>query len=210
MSGAESVLIFMLTNSELAAFQVGGIVLLALSVVAQTVVPRALVETYDEEQGRMVGGINHARATVNRLMVWGLILGSTLGALQILLLPFILKSTPLEAVREAARLPAHVASILQVINGLVFIGEGVMVGCGNFMQLSISTALAAVGCIATINSLTPQLGLTGVWIGFGAFNGIRLLCVWIHQYYTGPLARRETPKKDTGLNEANEVPAGQR
>lgn len=171
-------------------FQVGGIVLLALSVVAQTVVPSAMVESYDETSQKMVGGIAQARATVNRLMSWGLILGCLLGSIQIVLLPFILKSTPLQEVREAARLPAYLASILQSINGLVFIGEGVMTGCGDFFQLSLATALASVGCIATIKTLTPRLGLTGIWCGFSVFNGIRLLCVIVHQLYTGPLAPR--------------------
>lgn len=110
----------------LQTFQVGGIFLLALSVVAQTVVPGALVEKYDESQQRLVGGVAHARRIVKRLMSWGMILGGSLGSLQILLLPFIMKSTPLQEVREAARLPAYLGSALQTINGLVFIGEGII------------------------------------------------------------------------------------
>lgn len=170
-------------------FQVGGIVLLALSVVAQTVIPGALIEKYDETKQQMVGGVDHARATVKRLMRWGLLLGTALGSLQIILLPLILKSTPLQEVRDAARFPALLASILQVINGLVFIGEGVMVGCGDFMQLSLSTALASIGCVSAIKASSARYGLNGVWLGFAAFNGIRLLGVFVHQAYTGPLAR---------------------
>jgi len=183
----------------LQTFQVGGIVLLALSVVAQTVVPGALVETYDESQKKMVGGPAHARSTVRRLMMWGFILGTSLGAFQFLVTPFMLKASPLAEVREAARVPAILSSFYQVINGLVFIGEGVMVGCGNFMQLSLSTAAAAVGCIATIKALAPKFGLTGVWLGFGVFNFIRLLCVWLHMSYTGPLASvKRGNAKETG------------
>ena len=173
-------------------FQVGGIVLLALSVVAQTVVPGALVEKFDETKQQTIGGVDHARETVKRLMGWGLLLGTLLGSLQILLLPLILKSTPLQEVRDAARFPALLASILQVINGLVFIGEGVMVGCGDFMQLSISTALASIGCVSAIKGTTARYGLNGVWLGFAAFNGIRLLGVFLHQTYTGPLAKQQT------------------
>jgi putative MATE family efflux protein len=105
-------------------FQIGGIVLLALSTVAQTVVPNAMVERYDKEAEENVGGLNYAKATVNRLMSWGFILGCALGSLQILLLPVIRKATPLQEVRDAAKIPAIIASVLQVINGLVFIGEG--------------------------------------------------------------------------------------
>ncbi|CAB9498968.1 Protein DETOXIFICATION [Seminavis robusta] len=180
----------------LQTFQVGGIVLLALSVVAQTVVPAALVETYDDNLQRTVGGLEHARATVNRLMSWGVILGAALGSLQIVLMPLIMKSTPLQEVRDAARLPAYFASVFQIINGSVFIGEGVMVGTGSFLFLSLSTAIASVGCVGAMRSLAPRFGLTGIWMGFGVFNGIRLLCVLLHQYYLGPLARRveETTK----------------
>ena len=185
----------------LQTFQVGGIVLLALSVVAQTVVPGALIEKYDETKQQMTGGIDHARATVKRLMRWGLLLGAALGSLQIILLPFIMKSTPLQEVRDAARLPAYLASALQVINGLVFIGEGVMVGCGDFMQLSLSTVLASIGCVSAIKATSPRYGLTGVWIGFAFFNGIRLLCVFLHQVYTGPLARHRTRNLATAGSE---------
>ena len=175
----------------LQTFQVGGIVLLALSVVAQTMIPGALVETYDEAQQRVVGGVEHARATVNRLMSWGMILGAALGALQIVLLPFILKSTPLQEVRDAARLPAYMASALQIINGAVFIGEGVMVGTGSFLFLSLSTALASVGCVTALYLLTPRFGLAGIWMGFAVFNSVRLVCVWLHQHILGPLARKQ-------------------
>jgi putative MATE family efflux protein len=105
-------------------FQIGGIVLLALSTVAQTVVPNAMFERHDKETMETVGGLEYAKATVNRLMSWGFVLGCALGSLQILLLPVIRKATPLQEVRDAAKIPAIIASVLQVINGLVFIGEG--------------------------------------------------------------------------------------
>lgn len=116
-------------------FQVGGIVLLALSTVAQTVVPNDLVSRYDKSQKKQIGGVATAKATVNRLMSWGLVLGTLLGGMQLLLLPIIRQSTPLPEVRDAARLPCILASVFQIMNGMVFIGEGVMVGCGNFMQV---------------------------------------------------------------------------
>jgi putative MATE family efflux protein len=99
----------------LQVFQIGGIFLLALSVVAQTVVPNELVERFDTGRGRMVGGISSAKATANRLMCWGFLLGAVLGALQIALLPFICKSTPILAVREAAVVPSYLASIFQMV-----------------------------------------------------------------------------------------------
>lgn len=169
-------------------FQVGGIVLLALSTVAQTVVPNELVEKYDPETKRTTGGILAAKAVINRLMSWGLVLGTLLGSLQILILPFLHRATPMQEVRDTARLPSYLASIYQTINGLVFIGEGVMVGCGSFMQLSLSTVVATMGCFWALRTFPKTYGLAGVWFGFGVFNMIRLAGVWIHQTKTGPIA----------------------
>jgi hypothetical protein len=96
-------------------FQVGGIVLLGISSVAQTIVPNDLVERYDTNKDEMVGGVRFARATVNRMMCWGFVLGGLLGMLQIGLLPVIRRSTPIVAVREAARVPSYLASIYQAM-----------------------------------------------------------------------------------------------
>jgi multidrug resistance protein, MATE family len=170
-------------------FQLGGVVLLALSTVAQTVVPSDMQYGYDEKLQRRVGGKLFAKATVNRLMSWGFILGSVLGALQIALLPLIAQSTPLAEVRNAARVPAMLASLYQIINGMVFIGEGVMVGTGSFFQLSLSTVVATVGCLWALNTLPSRFGLTGVWMCFGIFNSLRLVGVLIH-LFNGPLARK--------------------
>jgi len=175
-------------------FQVGGIVLLALSTVAQTVVPNELIEKFDATTGKRHGGKSDAKAVVNRLMSWGFILGGILGALQLLLLPVLQKSSPLEEVRQAAVMPSILASCYQLMNGLVFIGEGIMVGCGNFLQLSISTVVATIGALISLNTLPDIFGLTGVWMSFGVFNSLRLLGVWLHQTRFGPLANSNMAK----------------
>ncbi|VEU45176.1 unnamed protein product [Pseudo-nitzschia multistriata] len=176
-------------------FQIGGIVLLALSTVAQIMVPNAMVERVDEETKASVGGLMHAKATANRLMGWGFVLGCALGSLQILLLPAMFKATPLQEVRDAAKLPAVIASVLQIINGLVFIGEGIMIGTGSFLQLSLSTLTATLGCLWALWFFPPKVGLTGVWLGFGVFNLIRLAGVYIHQKINGPLSLRKIAAK---------------
>mmetsp|Transcript_23110 Transcript_23110/g.64078 ORF Transcript_23110/g.64078 Transcript_23110/m.64078 type:complete len:593 (+) Transcript_23110:303-2081(+) len=176
-------------------FQVGGIVLLALSTVAQIMVPNAMVERFDEASQTTIGGLKYAKATSNRLMSWGFVLGCALGSLQILLLPAMFKATPLQEVRDAAKLPAIIASVLQIINGLVFIGEGIMIGTGSFLQLSLSTLTATLGCLWALWYFPPKVGLTGVWLGFGVFNLIRLAGVWIHQRINGPLSWRKISAK---------------
>jgi len=53
------------------------------------------------------------------------VLGVCLGALQLLCLPLLSLFSPLKEVQQAARLPSVVAAALQLINGVVFIGEGI-------------------------------------------------------------------------------------
>lgn len=175
-------------------FQLGGVVLLAMSLVAQTMVPNALIEKVDATTGKKHGGKDDAKAVVNRLMSWGFILGGVLGAIQLAMIPLIQKSSPLIEVRQAAVMPSVLASVYQLINGLVFIGEGVMIGCGNFMQLSLSTVVATVGAMISLYTLPNIYGLTGVWMSFGVFNSLRLLGVWLHQTKLGPLAKANMDK----------------
>lgn len=175
-------------------FQLGGVVLLALSVVAQTVVPNELIEKVDAKTGKRTGGPRAAKNVSNRLMSWGFLLGGGLGALQLLLLPVLQKSSPLEEVRKAALVPSILASVLQIINGLVFIGEGVMVGCGNFLQLSLSTVVATIGALISLKTLPNMFGLNGVWMSFGVFNSLRLIGVWLHQTKYGPLSESALAK----------------
>jgi putative MATE family efflux protein len=177
-------------------FQVGGIVLLALSTVSQTVIPNDLVERFDKKLGKRVGGRESAKASVNRLMSWGLILGIVLGGMQIALLPIIQRSTPIQEVRDAAWIPSILASVFQIMNGLVFIGEGVMVGTGSYFQLSLSTVVATAGCLWALDKFPPIYGLTGVWMAFGVFNVLRLAGVWLHQSVNGPLSPKNLAKAE--------------
>jgi len=176
-------------------FQIGGIFLLALSTVAQILIPREMIEQVDKETGKKSGGLIATKAVANRMMSWGFIMGIVLGALQIALLPLLQKTTPLPEVRKAALVPSYLASLYQTINGLVFIGEGIMVGCGNFLQLSISTSIATAATLLALNILPYKYGLTGVWMSFGVFNTLRLAGVYLHQTRLGPLARRNINKK---------------
>ncbi|GMH66696.1 hypothetical protein TrRE_jg8714, partial [Triparma retinervis] len=100
---------------------------------------------------------------------------------QLLLLPFISVFTPLKEVQKAARIPSIIASVLQVINGLVFIGEGVMQGCGDFLTLALSNVAACGGMMCALPTFVNRWGLKGVWASFGIFNGIRLMGVAYHQ-----------------------------
>lgn len=189
---------------------------------AQFLVPNELVEKTDPETGKKSGGLKATRALVNRLMSIGFILGVLLGSLQILILPMIHKFTPIKAVQDAARAPSYIASFLQIINGLVsticffssfmnegltltywvfffnvmqvFIGEGVMIGCSNFLTLSLSTVVATIGILGALRVFPQKYGVAGVWMGFGVFNILRLLGVIVHQTRVAPIAERNIQK----------------
>lgn len=177
-------------------FQIGGIVLLAISTVAQFVIPGEMIEKVDENNVKR-GGLVAAKACVNRLMSWGFVLGTILAALQIIMIPVLQKATPIVDVRKAAKVPSILASIYQCFNGLVFIGEGVMVGTGSFLQLSISTLIATLGTLLALKELPAAFGLTGVWMSFGVFNTLRLAGVVYHQRYNGPLSDKKLKEVDT-------------
>merc|ERR1712157_381214 len=152
----------------------GGIVLLALSTVAQTLVPNQLIAT------------DTTKVLVNRMMAWGFLLGVALGLLQLLLLPLLHNITPIKEVQQAALLPSYIACFSQIINGLVFVGEGVMIGCRNFSQLSLGTLVATTGALASLKFLPNYFGVAGVWMSFGILNLLRLFFVYYHQTYTAP------------------------
>ena len=96
-------------------WQLGGVILFALSTVASIIVP--------SELNRKGGGAVRARASANRLLSWGAVLGGVLGGLQLAGIPYLGVLTPLPEVQRAAVVPSILGAILQLINGITFIGE---------------------------------------------------------------------------------------
>ena len=64
---------------------------------------------------------------------------------KLLLLPFLQVITPIKEVKQVAKYPSYVACLAQLINGLVFTGEGIMIMCRNFLQLSFGTVIDTIG-----------------------------------------------------------------
>jgi len=176
-------------------FQLGGIFLLAMTPVTAILTSSQLVVKTDPITGETTGGPRSAKMVVDRLMAWGFLLGTVLGGLQLLAIPFLAAFSPLEEVQKAARIPSVIASILQVINGMVFIGEGVMQGCANYFTLAISNVIATIGLLAAMPYFKAKWGLAGVWGTFFVFNGLRLAGIVIHQFFIGPFSRRKMMKE---------------
>ncbi|KAJ1450395.1 hypothetical protein M885DRAFT_500080 [Pelagophyceae sp. CCMP2097] len=163
-----------------------GVVLFAMSAVAAILVP-ATINAPDSAGG----GAQPALAVADRMLGWGAALGAVLAMLQLAALPLLGVFTPVAAVRDAARAPAVIGAVLQLLNGVTFVGEGIMQGHRAFFPLARNSFFASAALILSIRRYGDSL--TGIWLSFGIFNGIRFAGAMRHHLYTGPLAaaRRE-------------------
>ena len=138
--------------------------------------------------------LSKARKVADRLLIWGLILGVGLGALQLLCLPLLSVFSSLPDVQRAARLPSIIGACLQIMNGVVFIGEGIQQGNQCFGSLAVVTALASAGMVTSLKLFGNTLA--GVWGSFAVFNSIRLIGVLRHHFVSGPLVPKNREKSN--------------
>ena len=171
-------------------FQLGGIILGALGMASQTMIPKAMISSTEMNGGRPVSSISNAQPLIKRLFMWGSTIGFMVGFVQLLLLPAILRSSPLPEVRQAARNPALIAIAFQGVNGLVSVGEGIMMGIGSFSMLSVNIILATMGYFGALRIFPGTLGLTGVWISMAIFTMIRLAGVLVHLFVKKPVSEK--------------------
>jgi len=148
----------------IALWQLGGVVLFAMGSVA-TILTSA-------EIGKKGSSAREARSVARRVLSWGAIAGGALGALQIAGLPLLGVFTPLPEVRRAAVVPSIIGAALQLINGIVFVGEGVMVASGAFSALAAGQVAATLSFLLALRLAPPSL--VSVWMCFWLFNGVRL------------------------------------
>lgn len=148
----------------IALWQLGGVVLFAMGSVA-TILTSA-------EIGKKDSTPEAARAVARRVLSWGALLGGGLGLMQLLGLPLLGVFTPLPEVRKAARIPSIIGAALQLINGLVFVGEGLMISAGAYTALAAGQVAATLAFLLALR-LAPST-LVSVWLCFWVFNGVRL------------------------------------
>ena len=123
------------------------------------------------------GRVEQARADARRLVAWGLVTGTAIGAGYLALavpLPRVFTDDP-GVLTDVARVWLVIA-VLQPVGGVVFVLDGVLMGAGDFRFLFWSTAAAALGglvplCLA---ALTFGWGLPGIWAGMAALMVLRL------------------------------------
>lgn len=119
-----------------------------------------------------------ARAQARRLVGWGLVTGTLVGAGYLALavpLPRLFTTNP-SVLTEVAGVWVLIA-VLQPVGGVVFVLDGVLMGAGDFRFLLASTALAALGGLVPVALLALAFGwgLTGVWAGMAALMVVRLV-----------------------------------
>lgn len=144
---------------------------------------------------RAYGGDKAGREVADRLFSFGVLLGVMLALGQYLLLPLITPLfSPLPEVIEAVKGPAAISSFIHLVNGLVFAGEGTLLGLGAFKDLAIITAM---GVCVMVGSLLSPMGqsLNGILLSLAAFNTFQGLGVLVHHIRLSPLRRRGFRRK---------------
>ncbi len=135
---------------------------LALAVDALAVAGQALVSKHIGRGERQV-----ALEVARRLLVLGLVFGVFLGIAFLALRPFLpaLFTDDPTTVRMVLDLFVFVA-LLQPLNGLVFVWDGIFMGREDFRFLALAMLFSA-GCAATVMLATIPMGwgLQGVWWG---------------------------------------------
>jgi len=117
-----------------------------------------------------------ARSVSDRLFQWGLAVGVALGVGFFLLRPVLPSFFTDDPATVAALLDVYLfVALLQPLNGLVFVGDGIYMGVEAFSYLAqamIATALAAAAVLLLV--VPMGWGLTGVWWGIATLMGGRL------------------------------------
>jgi Na+-driven multidrug efflux pump len=166
-------------------YSVGIVVHIAMQGTASALVPMTLARSGEDD----------ARRVADRIFVWNSIVGLLLGATQYLALPFLVPVfSTLPEVQQAVRVPALLASILHVINGPVFAGEGTMLGLACYKDLLLITS---VGVGTMVACLASPLGkrLDGILLSLMAFSAVQAVSVVVHYLKVGPLAVRKSKGK---------------
>jgi len=143
---------------------------------------------------RAMGGNDAARVVADRIFAWGTLLGIVLSCGQYFALPAITPAfSPLLEVQQAVKGPAAISSFIHLVNGLVFAGEGTMLGLGLFRDLACITSVSVAVMVACLAS--PLGGtLNGVLLSLAAFNLFQGLAVTWHHVRISPLRRIKVTK----------------
>lgn len=167
---------------EVAAHQVANQLwgFLALIVDALAIAGQSLLSKYIGEESP-----REARAVGNRLLQWGLVVGIALGVIFWLGRPFLphLFTEDPETIRMVLVIFVFVA-LLQPLNGLVFVWDGLYMGAEAFRYLAVTMVFAAATGVSLLAAtLYFEWGLTGVWWAITAMMFVRLATLGVTWFW---------------------------
>jgi len=121
-----------------------------------------------------------ARVIADRLLALGVLFGAVLAAGLLMLSPWLgswFTSDAAVVAAFASILP--VLAIMQPINGLVFVWDGIAIGAAAFPFLAGSTLAASVAAIGVLAAVIPMgWGLGGVWAAIVMLMAVRAVTLW--------------------------------
>mmetsp|Transcript_25587 Transcript_25587/g.59029 ORF Transcript_25587/g.59029 Transcript_25587/m.59029 type:complete len:554 (-) Transcript_25587:524-2185(-) len=159
-------------------YNIGIVIIIAMQGSAAALVPANLAQCGEEK----------ARECADRLLGWSALIGTAVGAMQFFLLPFVVPMfSTLPEVREAVRVPAIISALMQVVNGPVFGGEGIMLGLGSYRDLALITWGGIVAMILTLASPIGK-GLDGIMWSLLSWSVFQSVGTVLHYLKISPLA----------------------
>lgn len=163
---------------------------IAIQSTAATLVPAILAKSKDNnlEQGRYMA---------NRIFFWGTLLGLIMGTIQYISMPFIIPLfTSIPEVTNIIYTPAMIGSLINIVNGPVFAGEGIMLGMRNYRDLLFITSIGiSIMVIGLSSPILGQKSLNGIMISFLAFCTFQAIAVVIHYLKFSPLNVKISPEQ---------------
>ncbi|MDJ0924963.1 MAG: MATE family efflux transporter [Acidimicrobiia bacterium] len=165
-------------------------IFLALVVDALAIAAQALVGLH------LDGDATLARAYARRLLGWGLVVGLVLLGVMAAgrgLLPGVFSSDA-EVIAQVDAVYLFIV-LMQPLNAVVFVWDGIAIGASAFTYLATSTVAASLATALTLVAVQQQAwGLAGVWWSLVAMMAVRFatLAYW---HLTGPVssARDRSP-----------------
>ena len=163
-------------------------IFLALVVDALAIAAQALVGLH------FAGDLALARAYSSRLLRWGVLEGLVLGAVMAAgwtVLPQVFTNDA-DVVAEVAGVYAFIV-VMQPLNAVVFVWDGIAIGASRFGFLAGSTIVAALATAVVLAGVHVwDWGLPGVWWALTAMMAVRFVSLaWWHR--SGPLASGRDP-----------------
>uniref|UniRef100_A0A7S3K4F4 Polysaccharide biosynthesis protein C-terminal domain-containing protein n=1 Tax=Aureoumbra lagunensis TaxID=44058 RepID=A0A7S3K4F4_9STRA len=151
----------------------------------------AIVPTIRAKNGNL-----EARRVADRLFGFGSSVAILLSLAQLILLPrFAPFFSVVPQVQKAIIRPARLASLVQLTNGIIFAGEGIMLGISAFRALATITALGVTTMAAFLASPWAANQLDGVLLSILAFHIVQASGVLLHHLFFSPLASSTTIEK---------------